>query len=1766
MRKNFFYRLNNFLILAIILFAGGLVYAKLHTAQSQTSDTNVDPLGITSSPAYIINREVDVNLKPGSYTAVFKSDGISGKADKEQIAKFSGDSKYLQLIETPISYKLDKENTKLILPGEVVYPAIPKATAPVGYRCQPNSKTNTVDDPNCLHGVTQMSVFDTLQTSVITIGDRQFKVETTNSNIFDSIVNILKTAFNQGFGALIATDKGLSDQSRTTVGSIQYWGDDQFQQFVKINGEVVHNEEGTTSTTGVNQGEGLFASEFSRTLNSQIATSYKKANVIQASLKEIGGAGKVYDPFTSYEPRQSQSGYIQFSNALVQLVTQNNQKFNQAQKRLAAQVALRPIQEADTYGVKYNLCTALQQGKLPDAQVEYKNPVKKTTTFTVPDPITGQRFTKDKCTYTDTDGSTKDDPGCQMYERYERTNPVDKKCISAISARSTPERGLACALSVAKTGSCDDFSVEESDLHLEMIQKAFPIGLGAYFQNATLQNLDPKDTTGPYLNYLSPYFCAKLNIAYDITGNKDYIYDVSVQNPGVGGTVTNPNSKYVKTNVLNQYCVLGGVMSNFAWAITNQKNNFGTNVASTVINIPKEALTCDKKETAIFGATPIPSNINGADNLPYYIMDDNIRGDTKGNPKSFDGLSAQDEVALYQGYNSYPLTQIYNDPILKNAYPARYAKYDMYVVTDPISSKPKYIVGSFGINPTTLALVLCKLPGTDRSDSSYIKTSCKIIDEGAFVFPSGVGMKTQIVNDSEGKTYQVDSIVAVYRQPNLKSNTAVTQPTSKQYTSKKGDPPFVYRYVDVTDQTDINSAQLSDQFQLEYKHNVDVIQGSGGDIYIAGISLADKSITTLSVSKLSLALNNDTADISFNSNKIVSIKRKPTNKKLTTNLCDLNGNYCTQLANLAFTNKLSITQDSKTGALYAIIISGGLGVVYPVDPNGQTLNIPPYLFGYKMNSISSANDAEPDPHIDQTNPENSDEYDAISTMRVNAAGDLDLFLERSGIYLNVIMRKNLTGLQIDDINKKCGTNCLPVEEKHFDPHVFQTDCSDYDGSGACGYPKLGEIKAPIVKSFVYSNSGKILAWYTYLGLDKTLMQSPDLLYSFTGVYSRVALPAGTESGAPSKDEYSNYYLPTTDSTRYTAIRLRNFTSGGLLVGRDLQDKGGTITETDNYNPEKLNCMRIYANSVSGIDLYFGDNGLQRTELNPAGSASSPVRPVDSPTDPNASSSQNSGEYCEEKWCIPDEVEFVGGAQFGNDTNDDKLKNQIAQVTGRSRAFVDRMCKIASEKNVSCVVIAAIWISESSASTADDPSNPAFGCLLNSTSYCKGEGADTPYCKNWYTFDNQVQCSVNSLVNQYNSYQPNAVLTGPSDRRAIYETNANRGAGSCVVATRFSYVFQKYTPLDRRINNDNQCNKGIVVRGIDGNNPQNVYCSGNVPATAAYNSSGKVALPEVWPEATQTRIALQNSILKMDINNDLKADNTLCFPNKNQTPDNSTNNQDISKVIADYDTSTYTSQTGIFYMNLANWGNDAAAANVYMALKEDWDKNTPGVQNLSGAHIIKPGQSWSFNDQLNNLLDLPYRTDPKTGLDIVDLSSMENKYSQISPPWDSRKFDFSVPADQRTVGGGWCELATTIRMSVERVVGSDGKTLSSTTFSGTSGAPDPKPDKAYGTGSGWKGDITHWSHSGVTENTFNNKLAVGDYRLDKASKFVSILLRPSKPEGINDGDLVITNPYPDGSDVDMIITVQISESGKDAGLITVKTYFGKKRINTETGPR
>jgi hypothetical protein len=562
--------------------------------------------------------------------------------------------------------------------------------------------------------------------------------------------------------------------------------------------------------------------------------------------------------------------------------------------------------------------------------------------------------------------------------------------------------------------------------------------------------------------------------------------------------------------------------------------------------------------------------------------------------------------------------------------------------------------------------------------------------------------------------------------------------------------------------------------------------------------------------------------------------------------------------------------------------------------------------------------------------------------------------------------------------------------------------------------------------------------------------------------------------------------------------------------------------------------------VTGVDIFTSQTGLEAVNINNSTILTSKLPPPGS----SNGSSQNSGAYCEESWCVPDEVQMVGGAQFKNDTNDLALKGRIVDFFTNRRtrgggaqyertlqaysAKVDEMCRKASANNISCALLAALWLQESSGSLED---NVALGCF----------GESIPEFKaTWRTFSTQVDCAIGSLKSSQAKYAAGIELSGPGSEytpnwdgsRATVDDPVK--VGQCKPATLFSMAMQRYTPTDRRINFNNQCNKGLIVRDDQGQCISDAKVGGASDDNVQFDSSRTTAK---WPSGSvvKTRPNLQFAMQQFDPR--LKADNTFCFPSDNNSGNGtSTNDPNIDAVKKAYgltgsgenQTNEYTVKTGIFKMDWGKWTTSWAAGNVAMAL--DGGINNKGVEGnrgIAGAHIIKPGSSFVFNEIIGNPTD----------------AEVVAKY----PDYRAKGYTFDNPT---IIGGGWCELATTV-----------GEAAFNVQYRQNSSSPQqylPTRAKAGGPhGSGITGNIDFWWHGLGLNDFVNDNIGVDGYALKDPQHFVSILTSGSS--STSDNDLTITNPYSAESGVDMVVAVSV-DSRK---VITVEVFFGKNGSGSST---
>lgn len=1733
--KSLFYRINNFLLIVFLILIVFILYSQSDETRVYSQTTSQQPNSSTRSQLQVINRDAKIKLDLSSFTVNYVSDGYTSSIDEAGKSKFrvgnNGGSGQYNAIPIPVKFSFNPDASNVVMPGEIVFPAIPKTSAPRGFQCVERGSPldNEENQKNCFFNVTMYALFTDTISSGIRLGEKDIRYnKDTNQNqeqgnIFTKLVDFLVNIDYQ-LGKVIV-DSGFVDQSRSAVGVVRMWGSDDLQQIVSITPSEggILTVKTIIDSTAVNVSEGLFANDLNPVLSSKSVIAYKQPNVLRkkyfetifnATPSNTLGAGEIYDPFTNEpEDKQTNKSFTQIvAEGIFNFITGSSTLGTLKQEKLAAHVPVRPLAETTSYSVKYNLCDAFsQRSDLFNYLRDYPNPIRRPASKYLEDGVTIN-------------------PEYVRWENYEGLSSKIKRCIDGLAKHVNDSVAQKCAIQLADDpgAGCDEFSVEEEDLKFEPLDYTFPVGLGAYFQNSYLNTINPT-LKGPYLNYLSTHLCAKLNLSFNVKPEAQYIYHVGTAG-GTSSAIRDSRGRVLSADVLNQYCIVGGVLSNFSWAMTQQLQYFSARPSDKdLFSMPKEALTCDKKEIAYFGADPVETNIPTVNGEPVYITGDNVRGGRSG---------TNDELVIWHGYDVYPLTQIMQTE-LKDRYLYEYRDYRLHVLNDLNSRRPKYVVTPVRNGKDSMSLYLCKLPSKlltqnlQKDQPKQQKKYCIEVTRGRFVLVYGSALATM-----DG----LDAITIVFNDPNAESG----KPSTHQYSYVYVTNPFDLSEAIVTPPKDILTKSITET-------NIESVQLKDGSL---AISYVRKGSTKFHLGEIGAMLFNPFTGVRIvkDASGNIKVERNSDDGLIRTdNLCDKYRNYCDYLTlkpEPAFIRKFEMTQ-APSGIIYIALTVPGKGLVFSVDPTDITKSIKPFIFHFKKSN----------------NPDASG-YDPVVAIKGSPDGDLHVFLGRSGDYLQLLMSESWLNRNIYDRLAQidlgdgisCRDSCVAVIQSTFDPDLFVTDCSDYNGSGACGAPRLNKLGPPIVHSFDFTSNGDIRALYTHQGLGKTLLESWDYLYAMNGVYSPIVGEDNTE--------VSNVYIPS--GTGAKPIRYFNSANGGLQVGVDVEPVVGGYKEKLLFNSlgsnisttfrgfnrdkkiEKIECLREYSKLQSNGDMFYKMYGLNPIDLSvislqdrvidssstseSTSSSSSSSSNSSSSVISGAFSSNNSGEYCEETWCIPDEVQFIGGGEFADDARDENLKNRIANAIPngqQKKRYIDIMCDIASQKNVSCAFVAAIWVAESSASTSESPKNPAFGCMLGTSPYCTtGPGVGTDYCRNWYTFENQVKCAVNSLTNLYNDAKKRSadtrILSGPSDRVGKpYLTNEKRGGGKCKAGTIFSYVMQKYTPIDRRINNDNQCNQGLVRR--DG---QDKFCAGILPASSTRNSEKVSYLPDVWGEAIITRPNIQKTLLKIDPR--LRADNNRCYPNSliGETDKPSTN-KNIAVVLDQYDLSL-TEKVGEVRLGLYKWGSSEAAGNVYMALR------MLNNGKLEGVHVIPPGGEFSFNDTIGNPT-------------AKDVERLWTQLQNIQAPWNKgQKFK----RDGSTViGGGWCDLATGIRMAAEDVIGSNGTKLKQTQFKNRSEL-FPPTSSSYGTGGGYQGDINHWTHSGATLYDSYNRFAISGPKMstNDNTKFVVIWTNPGRSQGWDDGDLVLKNPYTRESGIDMIITVSLD----DQGVITIKVMFGRKK--------
>ncbi len=1624
-----FYRINNFLILFILGFIGFLALARQNTAHSElnlfdkyfVSQAAVTPSPTPSGPnsLTVINKRADVTIKGAPFKVDFVSDGNSDDATDEQKSKFYGKPPQLQPIPIPLEFQIaqdanGKQQAYVEMVGEIVYGAINSPTAPTSATCNEADANDPAkrNDDQCLYFVKTANVYAHALKNRVLKNNAGAIEQKQGANIIDIFKNIINTLFNTNGGLPVS---GIPDQGRTAIGTISFWADDEIQQLAPVNTKAIFDAEVGVTSQAVIRDTDYFLSDVSNTIMIEYPT---KLNIYNS---KVIGSGNITDAWTKPDGAYTTQTPIE---RLISNWFDESDKQPQYQRKISAHAPLRELDETTKFSASYSFCKGLD--------TEGLNILSGLDPNAVPNPFGTGPGGKTAPSYY----SCSPIPGTQIYpcgesdqhrwwSNFEARSKQEKQCLTGVSMYQ-PEKTTACAEYLGKNpgSGCQEFSVSEDKLHFSMVQSTIPIGFGAFFLNGNLNNMTP-NVKGPFLNYLSPYFCAKLNIAYEVKKGKSYIYDVG----GRGETSFN-SDKGVNDSakINNQYCVVGSLLSNFSWVLSQQQNNTGTDNMGK-INLDRDTLTCDKKEVALFGASKVEANIQTPQEKLLYITEDNARGK----------LDSED-VLLNWDYQPYNLNYIINDPIVKNLPFFKYRDWDLKVVVNPNTKTPEYVL--FVTQPkekdAKKSMVFCRLfldvpVGTQKG-------WCKLVADGEWILPGKTTMTTV-----DG----VDVLTTVYYDEVEDKDTDDERPKHLKY-----------RYIVVNDKDNINSDStiITDKKELSEYAQYDVVQLRNGKTgialseYVRGGGLTSirfmqlDAATYLHRAYLTVYGEGSTVNPQDQNFKTLMDRQRAelvAEKPLTLsgNLCEIR-NFCALLdtkqgwpnVRIAYDNYSNPSDPGYSENLFVVTAVGGLGAIYNLGSmaNGSAVQ-QIMIFGYQKTSFAFAQDR-----------------DYLSIVKYNALEkSFNMFFKSSAFYLKVVaptdyndtdLKGNLIKNTPTDpncssncematfseaVNRSCkDPSCMVSLQYEFNPQNFKHDCSDYFGSGACGYAPLSELGKPEVFDFTI-RGGKVYSYYTYKKLSKTILASPDMLWSYNGVYSKMG----------DGNEYSNAYVPVTEGesgkatiSKVVPIRFFNRANGGLKAGKsesektELVDHNGNVVENPYVmQPSKADCLRNFDDNVTGIDLYFKQTGIEKVILNPV------KLPPSQQSSNGGMTNANSGDYCEESWCVHDDFKLVGNENFMKGKVD--LQTEINVITefatrerpgyGDYRPSVTQMCTAAAEYGIPCALLAGIWHQETSMSLADLAGH--FGCGLSSYAH---------------DFTTQLNCAICTIKNWSDRYdQAGGNMTYGPYKGALYTPNNGKSEkesmGICKPATRFSAIFQKYTPNDKRINIDNACNLGQVMRS-----DHDQYCSGDGYSSKKLAELGLTmdqALQGLapWPKGETTGSTRNNMRNVIDALNaalppalQMKTD-TSCYPSPTTPGSNDSIDPTASnaEVLKNYDIDQQ--HVGKVVLDFTNWSTNAEAAHALMAIDGQvlWTTDKDGnkvwlSQGMRKLQVIEPGQTYDFNTMV--LGGDSYFAQQKYADQFLDNRA---EYARANGYLLSK--GCSLP------GCGWCELATAVAKAARK---------------------------------------------------------------------------------------------------------------------------------------
>ena len=1662
----------------------------------------------------IVNQEYRINFDVDVFKANFVSDGLTDSPSAQQKER----AKNLMFIPLPVEYKIDPDRTKLILQGEVEYQNIPDTSKPADFSCRDD------DSEGCFKNVTSISIFSFAISNRIDADDVNLDIVKANDNdegnIFLKFVSTIREAYdkiNLGLGYVLA-NYGKVDPDRFSTGVISYWGDDDFQQIVRIEFKgrkaLIAPTQVDTKKAGVSLSENLFPTDLSNTVSPSTESFVKRpAWGLALNLPSLVyiGLGDVYDPFSPFiNEEDSQEGFVELavrkvSDFIFRRINQSNlSQFGV--KKIAHEVPIRVINDSNELGMAFSLVEAVSKHyrNLPF----YPNPLGRTP----PRPY-----------FITPEGLKVENPDYQKWLNYESLSPDIKRTLTFLDSNAE-DKSIAsnCARNLADDPSsgCDEFSVEESGFNFGMREGVFPVGL-TYSSWTAIFNQFNNNLVGPHINPLSPTLCGRLQIGYNISPAEKYVYRISAKNSS--GKFISRSKGILQESTLNTYCVVGANLANFSKSLLAQSAFVGTRVSDAGrLPLDRASMTCDKKEREMR-----PSSYYVDRNIPYSHIDDSYTylsfvSFSVGDKANFNDCKEQDNgqgscrkytsLSFYvaKGDNHYATdgfpTNNHNS-LFYYASPEN----DFQLILDNTDSNraiPKYIffVGAKSSDPTAgvggenLQQILCRL--VDYSDLQNARaTSCIPISSETWGFPKGSAL-SKVPVEVGSNTVLFDLVTLLYEEDNS----------------------LKYKFIVIDPEDFNNHLVLGGGRSFELFGLVPAfargIQDFNGQLVVGAFSLGHggsalaqlKVVKLVANPKLRLNQQNKLEEISFE-NRVVT---------LLDNLCSVS-NICGHFSAQGSRYFAKIGLFAEGTKVHVAGLSNGLGFILNLSTQVENQRVDPLVFSYVQKYGSRM-----------------DDYDEVSAFRYDPkTGDYYVFTGRAGYFLHLFKPQSAEWFFSEESarNVCLSNNCLITIQQYFDPDQFVTDTSNYYGREDAFGNSLGATGLPIVYDFDVLPNGDIAGVYSYSGLRGALFYSDDITYSFRGVYKKL----------PNSDtEVSNVYGVSVQSLEAIPIRYFNWKGGGLRVDVDVTQKpDSTYKEVIGYNflgsdidnirivyrgydienrIEYINCLKEFALRLNSSDPYSVLTGLlpvplstsapsdeiipdeQQLDWEPPGTDSSNSPGTD--TSDSGYVDKNIGIFCEETWCIPDYFKIANSSLFGSYDEGEvekfigylksAYKDRGESYFTKLNYYIPRLCKYASTKGIPCSLLIAIWVQESSARFI----KYSFGCFL--------PGAED--------FESQYKCAANTIYNKYvNEAQspanlPNKKIEGNTNQSG-FKTMKKFVPGSCIPGTMFSYVMQRYTPIDQRINVDNQCNRGLVLRdeGLRGK-----YCDGDrfklINGLADFPEQG-------WGSPRNTRPNLRRVISSL---NELLPLNKRIPITDKCFPGGTGSNPSDSGSTPQLEDFEIQGSAGVAVLNLGGWGESYGAVSVAFAanrLEYGPDANPTSKFGEGGGSkryiVIKPGGIFSYNDEIGNAKGLP---------------------------------DFMKEVSGTIVGAGWCDLATAVRLAAEKVRGPNGEFVKSE-------EGDPRKinnqTRSYGVGWGYggNGDIFHWTHTSA-DSAARSFRAILDQPKDNFTKekFVSIFIPPDTDE---DADLLIRN----SSSLHLILDVDYQPSAKK---VLIKWFYAKKK--------